>query len=300
MRWVWHLGGLSVPELGRRVWREIDKDDIAGRAAQLSFYFLLALFPLMIFVSAVMGLIFAGNLDLYGNLLRHLSTVMPEPAFHLVRGTIDEITKGASGGKLSLGLLVTLWTASSGMEAVINGLNIAYDVSERRPWWRRRIVAIILTVLLAIVSTCALALWLFGGRLGSWIASGLGYGDIFDTVWFVLRFLFVPLFLLLVFAIIYRYAPNTRAQNWQSLLPGALAGMLVWLAATALFRLYLLWFDSYSKTYGSLGAVIVLMMWLYVSGAAILLGGEVNSEIRKAAAEAGVREAQQSLEAPPS
>jgi membrane protein len=186
------------------------------------------------------------------------------------------------------------------MEAVINGLNVAYDVSERRPWWKRRTVAVILTVLLAVVSLCALALWLFGGRLGSYLAAKFGYGDAFDAVWFVLRFLFVPLFLLLVFTIIYRYAPNTRAQGWQALMPGALVGTVAWLAATALFRLYLLWFDSYTKTYGSLGAVIVLMMWLYVSGAAMLVGGEVNSEIRKAAAEAGVEEAKQPIEAPPS
>lgn len=298
MRWVWYLGGLSVRDLGRRVWHEIDDDDMLGKAAQLSFYFLLALFPLLIFLSAVLGQIFAANIGLYEDLLEHLATVMPQSAYQLVRGTISEITRGASGGKLSLGLLATLWTASSGMEAVINGLNIAYDVTERRSWWKRRAVAIVLTVLLATVSLVGLSLSLFGHRIGSYLATSFGYGDAFDAFWFVLRFLFVPVFMLLVLTLIYRYAPNIKAHGWQALMPGAMTGVVVWLTATGLFRLYLAWFDTYSKTYGSLGAVIVLMMWLYVSGIAILLGGEVNSEIRKAAAEAGVRAAQQSIEAP--
>jgi membrane protein len=296
MRWAWYLGGLRLPDLARRVWHELNDDDMLGRAAQLSFYFLLALFPLLIFLSAVMGQIFAGNADLYHDLLGYLESVMPPSAFQLVRGTIDEITHAASGGKLSLGLLATLWTASSGMESIINGLNVAYDVSERRPWWRRRLLALGLTLLLAAISILALASSLFGGRLGSWIATAFGYGATFDALWILLRFLFVPLFLLLVLTLIYRYAPNTRAHGWQALVPGALVALAVWLGATALFRMYLVWFDSYNKTYGSLGAVIVLMMWLYVSGVAILLGGEVNSEIRKAAAQAGAPAAQQPLQ----
>jgi membrane protein len=298
MRWVWHLGGLSVGQLVKNVWTEIDKDDVLGRAAQLSFYFLLALFPLLIFVSAVLGQIFSGNADLYRDLLSYLQTVMPASAYTLVRGTVDEITIGSSGGKLSLGLVATLWTAASGMEAVINGLNIAYKVTERRPWWRRRFVAINLTVLLALIAGSAVFLALFGGRLGSFLAGRYGYGDAFGHLWFAVQFVSPPLVMLVIFAVIYRFAPNTRAQGWQALVPGAFVAVVLWLAATALFRLYLSHFDSYSKTYGSLGAVIVLMLWLYLSGVAILVGGEVNSEIRKAAARAGVPEAKENLEAP--
>jgi membrane protein len=300
MAWVWHLGGLSVTELAKRVWHEIQRDDVLGRAAQLSFYLLLALFPLLIFLSAVLGRVFAGNADLYHDLLDYLQTVMPGSAYRLVRTTIDEITLGSSGGKLSLGFAATLWAAASGMEAVTNGLNIAYDVKERRKWWRRRIVAINLTIVLSLVAAVALSLALFGGRLGSFLASSYGLGGAFDNFWFILRMFFVPLFMLFIFALIYRYAPNVRWQGWQALLPGAVTGVAVWLIATWLFRTYLLYFDSYSKTYGSLGAVIVLMLWLYVSGMAILVGGEVNSEIRKAAAAAGAPEARQPIEAPPS
>jgi membrane protein len=298
MSWVWHLGGLSPRELITRVWSESDNDDVFGRAAQLSYYFLLAIFPLLIFVSAVLGYVFAEDSELYYNLLTYLSALMPSPAYELVRTTVDEITSGATGGKLSFGLFATLWTASTGMEAVINGLNVAYGVTERRPWWRRRVVAINLTLLIATLSSIALLLALFGGRIGTILAGRFGYGDTFRAVWTTAQFAFPPIFMLLSFTLIYRFAPNTRAHGWQALVPGAFTGVALWLGATALFRLYLLYFNSYSKSYGSLGAVIVLMLWLYVFGLAILAGGEVNSEIRKAAAEAGVRAAAENIQAP--
>jgi membrane protein len=298
MRWVWHLGGLSVGELLSRVWTEIDQDDVLGRAAQLSFYLLLSLFPLLMFVSAVLGRIFSGNADLYHSLLSYLQNVMPYSAYTLVRTTVDEITTAEGAGKLSLSLLATLWTASSGMEAIINGLNIAYKVKERRPWWRRRLVAMALTVALAIASGTALLLVVFGGNIGSLLAGRYGLGEAFERLWTTSQIAFPPVFMLLTFALIYRVAPNIRAPGWQALVPGAFTAVALWLTATVFFRLYLSYFDSYSKTYGSLGAVIVLLLWLYLSGIAILVGGEVNSEIRKAAARAGVAEAQKPLEAP--
>jgi membrane protein len=298
MRWVWHLGGLSVWELGRRVWSEVKRDDVLGRAAQLSFYFLLALFPLLIFISAVIGRTVAGDADLYRDLIGYLASVMPASAFQLVRATLDEIAAGASGGKLSAGLVAALWTASSGMEAVINGLNVAYEVKERRRWWKRRLVAITLTVVLAIVTVVALGMAVFGGRIGWFLASSYGLGDMFAAAWVLTRFLLVPVFLLFVFALIYRFAPNVRGHGWQALMPGALTAVVLWLSATTLFRLYLVHFDTYSRSYGSLGAVIVLMMWLYMCSLATLAGGEVNSEIRKAAAAAGAAAAQAPVEAP--
>jgi membrane protein len=155
-----------------------------------------------------------------------------------------------------------------------------------------------LTVLLAMMSGLALTLGLFGGRLGSFLANRFGYGDLFEKLWLTAQLTFPPLFMLVVFSILYRFAPNVREHGWQALVPGAFVAVVLWLGATALFRVYLSHFDSYSKTYGSLGAVIVLMLWLYMSGAAVLIGGDVNSEIRKAAAAAGVAEAKKDIEAP--
>jgi membrane protein len=224
---------------------------------------------------------------------------MPPSAYQLVRSTVDEITMASSGGKLSVGLLLTLWTASTGMDAVIVGLNIAYSVTERRAWWKRRFVAMNLTILLAAVAGLAALIALFGGRIGSFVATQYGYGDMFGRFWFALQYGFPPLFVFIMLTIIYRFAPNIRAHGWQALMPGALVGVTLWMLATSAFRLYLSYFDSYSKTYGSLGTAIVLMLWLYMCGVAILVGAEVNSEIRKAAAAAGAPTAKPKLEADP-
>ena len=136
-----------------------------------------------------------------------------------------------------------------------------------------------------------------GARLGSFLAERYGLGEAFAKPWFALQLTFPPLFMIFVFAIIYRYAPNTRAQGWQALMPGTFVGVAVWLVATAVFRLYLSYFGAYGKTYGSLGAVIILMLWLYLSGAAMLIGGVVNSEIRQAAAAAGAAAAREPIDA---
>jgi membrane protein len=296
--WVWHLGGLTPLELVKRVWTEIDRDDVLGRAAQLSFYFLFALFPFLIFLSSLSGIVFAGQAELYKELLGYLREVMPGSAYEIVRATVDEITLGASGSKLSIGLLVALWTASTGMDAVINGLNIAYKINELRPWWRRRLLAAILTITLAVFAGLAVILVLHGGYFGGLIANIFGLGDLFGRFWFAIQIAFPPLFMLIAFAIVYRVAPNAREQGWHALMPGSFVAVVLFIAATAAFRMYLTYFDSYNKTYGSLGAVIVLMMWLYMSGVAVLVGGEVNSEIRRAAAAAGVPEAREPIEAP--
>jgi membrane protein len=299
MSWVWSLGGLTAVELARRVWTEIDSDAIFDRAAQLSYYFILALFPLLIFLSALLGVFFSGRTELYYDLLNYLQRSMPTSAYQLVRGTVDEIAKGASGNKLSLGLAAALWTASSGMDALINGLNVAYEVKERRTWWKRRVVAIILTVILAVMTGAALTLALAGGRFAQVLADRFGFGNAFGVGWAIAQSVVPLLFMLFVFTIIYRYAPNVRGHGWQALMPGSFVAVALWFAATGLFRLYLSVYDSYSKTYGSLGAVIVLLLWLYLSGAAVLIGAEVNSEIRKAAARAGAEAAQEPIEAPP-
>lgn len=282
MDWVWRLGGLSPLELAKRVWTEIDRDDVLGRAAQLSFYFLLSMFPFLIFLSALSGIVFAGQSRLYAEMMGYLSEVMPKSAYDIVRATVDEITAGASGGKLSLGLLAALWTASAGLDAVISGLNDAYAIKERRPWWRRRLVAAILTVTLAVLAGVAVLLALYGGYFGGLLADEFGLGEIFGRFWFAIQISFPPLFMLLAFAIIYRFGPDVRERGWHALMPGSFVGVALFMAATGAFRLYLTYFDSYNKTYGSLGAVIVLMMWLYMSGLAVLVGGEVNSEILRA------------------
>jgi membrane protein len=281
------LGGLSWIELGKRVWREANKDDIFGHAAELAYYFLLALIPLLVFLTSVIGIVLGSGTGLRHRLFNYLSQVMPPSAFQLINSTIFEISNSSSGGKISFGILATLWAASNGLGAITKALNAAYNVEEQRPWWKQRLVAIGLTIALSVLILSALTLLLFGGNIGQAIASRFGLGDVFTVAWNVLQWPIVLTFILVAFALIYCYAPDLRDQKWKWITPGSAIGVALWLLVSFGFRLYLHFFDSYSKTYGSLGAVIVLMLWLYLTGVAILFGGEVNSEIENAKAEQG-------------
>ncbi|HEY0386489.1 MAG TPA: YhjD/YihY/BrkB family envelope integrity protein, partial [Pyrinomonadaceae bacterium] len=148
---MWKLGGLTWKELGGRVWQQISEDDVFGRAAQLSYYFLLALFPLLLFLMTLLGLFADAGSDLRRNLLNYLGQVMPGSATELVQKTIEEVSSQAGGGKLSFGVLAALWAASNGMGAIAETLNTAYNVKETRPWWKVRLVTIGLTIALAIL-----------------------------------------------------------------------------------------------------------------------------------------------------
>ena len=273
------MGDLTARELAVQVWQRIDKDDVFGRAAQLSYYFVLALFPLLIFLSTLLGYLFASQPGLYFRVIDYFGQVMPQAAFELMRGTLDEVTEAAGGGKLTFGIALALWTASSGMEAIIESLNVAYAVPEFRPRWRRRLVAIALTITLGGLVAMALLL-----ILASNVAAG-AIGSTFPVLqriaaWSsVVQWAIGLLFLLLALSLIFRFAPNLRFARWEGNLPGAVLALIVWILASAGLRLYLSTFDSFNRTYGSLGAVIVLLVWLYVSGAAILIGGELNSVI---------------------
>jgi membrane protein len=296
---MWSLGGLTWKELGKRVWGQMSEDDVWGRAAQLSYYFLLALFPLLIFLTSVIGIIMGSGTGLRHSLFNYLSQVMPPSAFKLVDDTMFELSKSSGGGKISFGILAALWAASNGMGAISESLNAAYNVKETRPWWRARLVSIALTVAIALLTMTALVLVLYGGTIAEKIAASYGYGDLFTLVWKILQWPIVLFFILLSFSLIYFFAPDLKDQDWKWVTPGSLIGVGLWLLVSFLFRTYLSFFDSYSATYGSLGAVIILMLWFYLTGLAILIGGEINSEIENAAAERGAPDAKERGEKAP-
>jgi membrane protein len=287
------MAGLSWVELGKRAWREAQADEIFGRSAQLSYYFLLALFPALLFLTSLIGYLMGDNSELRVTLFKYLSTVMPGSASHLINSTLDEVTKASGGGKLSFGILATLWAASNGMGAISQSLNVAYEVEETRPWWRVRLSAILLTLALAVLIISALVLMLYGRDLAGLIARKYGFGDAFGLTWTILQWPIVLVFILVAFALIYYFAPNVRDQRWEWLTPGSIIGVALWLLVSFGFKAYLSRFDSYNATYGSLGAVIILMLWFYFTGAAILIGGEINSEIKRELARKGVPEAQE-------
>jgi membrane protein len=284
---MWKLGGLRWKVLARRVWSEVQKDDVFGRAAQLSYYFLLALFPLLIFLTSFIGFVVGSGTGMRHSLFNYLRQVMPSSAFQLVDSTIWEITNASGGGKISFGILAALWAASSGMGAITQALNVAYDVRETRPWWKQRVVAVGLTVALSLLIISALALVLYGGRIADSMAGHFGFGNAFTLTWKVLQWPVLLGFMLTAFGLIYYWAPDLHDQDWRWVTPGSVIAVAAWLIISFGFRVYLHFFDSYSKSYGSLGAVIVLMLWLYLTGAAVLIGGEINSEIENAAAKKG-------------
>ena len=280
---------LLSKEFLARVWSRAEEDEIFGRAAQLSYYFLLALFPLLLFLITLFGYFSGAGTRLHQQLISYLSNVMPSAAVQLVVATIDEVTHARGGGKLSFGLLAALWAASSGMNAIAQALNAAYDVPETRAWWKVRLLSIALTVALAILIISALLIVLYGGRVGHFLAAMIHLGRAFTVTWKILQWPISLAFVFIAFSLIYRFAPNAGARRhgkrlppadyrrrWVS--PGVVIAVVLWLLVSLGFRLYLHFFNSYSATYGSLGALIIMMLWFYLTGAAILLGGEINCE----------------------
>jgi membrane protein len=273
-----------------RVWARAEEDEILGRAAQLSYYFLLALFPLLLFLLTLFGYMNGAGSHLRHKLITYLANVMPGAALQLVVVTIDQVTDARGGGKLSFGLLAALWAASSGLNALAQALNAAYDVPETRPWWKVRLISIALTVALAVLIISALLIVLYGGQLGNFLATFVHEDEAFQVGWKILQWPITLAFVFIAFSLIYQFAPNVSARRRgkrlpkddlrrRLLSPGVVVAIVLWLLVSLGFRLYLHFFNSYSATYGSLGALIVLMLWFYLTGAAILLGAEINCEL---------------------
>src|ERR1041385_2281763 len=287
------LGGLSWKELGRRVYKETNEDGILGYAAQLSYYFLLALFPALLFLTSLLGYFAGEDSQLRAGLFRYLGAVLPGAASQLIAKTVNDVTAGSGGGKLSFGVLATLWAASNGMTAISESLNAAYDLKETSPWWKVRLVAIGLTLALSFLIISSLVLVLYGHDLADTVAVKYGLGAAFALTWKIVQWPIVLGFVLLGFALLYYFAPDARDQDWKWITPGSVAGVALWLLVSFAFKTYLTFFNSYSATYGSLGAVIILMLWFYFTGAAILVGGEMNSEIENEMAKQGAPDAKE-------
>jgi len=288
---AWDLHGQSWQSVAKRVWADIGKDKIFSHAAELAYYFLLALFPLLLFLTSVIGLVIGSGTGLRHSLFNYLGKVLPSSASQLVSDTMFEVSSASGGGKMSFGILAALWAASNGMGAISQSLNAAYHVEESRSWWKQRLIAVGLTIALAVLIISALALVLYGGKIADGLAASYGFGVVFVILWKILQWPIVLIFLLLGFALIYYWAPDLRDQNWRWVTPGSTVAVALWLLVSLAFRLYLHFFDSYSKTYGSLGAVIVLMLWFYLTGASVLIGGEINSDIEELAARKGAAQA---------
>ena len=279
----WNLGGLTPGQLGRAVFEQIISDNVFGRAAELAFYFLFALFPLIFLMMTLFGLFVSHRVELQNQLLSYFADFLPPTAFQLLRTVATELAAHASPGKLTFGVVSALWFISNGIDSMISFLNLAHQVREARSWFKVRAIALGLSALISILLLTALFMVLVGSHFVGWFGTGLLLRPAIVLVWKGIQWPTAILFVSISCSLIYYWGPNLKERRrWHWLTPGSAFGGLVWLVASFGFRTYLRFFDTYSVSYGSLGAVMILLVWLYVTGLACLIGAEINAEIERA------------------
>lgn len=250
-------------------------------AAALSYSMLFALFPFLIFFVALLGFLHIPGF--FDWLLEQANTALPADAYQRLQDVVGQIQNQPRGGLLSFGIISAIWASSSGIRSLMNALNVAYDVTETRPMWRRYALSIGYTLGIAVLLIAGAALMLLGPQAMEWIADQAGMGDWFVTVWTWLRWPVLVILLVIVAAIVYYISPNVE-QRFRLISPGAVVAVAVWVIASYGFSLYVSRFASYDATYGSLGGVVVLLFYFFISSAVLLLGAEINAELHHAAA----------------
>ena len=276
---VWHFGGLSWLQLIRRVWRASNDDDIYNRAYGLAYNFLIAVFPLLLFLMALFGLSVSEGAKLQYDLFRYFQEILPPLASDLLRQTATEVVQRSNGGKLTFGLLLALYAGSAGTTHLMSTLNFAYQVRETRSWIEVRLISMALTLVMSMLVIVASLMVLAGGFVAESLGREIGLSAIIIAGWKVLQWIISVAFVLLACALVYYFGPDLRSRRWRWITAGSVIGVSLWLMASAALRLYLHFITSYSASYGSVGAVIILLIWFYVTGLAFLIGAEVNSVI---------------------
>lgn len=271
--------GLPVADLLKRTIAEVSDDNCIGLSAQLAFYFFLALFPALLFLVALLGYLPVDRS--LAVILTALAPIAPDELLVLLREQIAELTQAQHGTLLTFGVIGALWSSSAAMVAIIDALNHAYDISDWRPWWKRRFLAITLTLALAVFALVALAFVLIGPSLASRAAAWFGLAPAVTLVWQLIRWPIIVLSAVLAIDLVYHFAPNRQAQ-WAWITPGALIATALWIASSFAFKFYVTNVADYSATYGTIGGIIVTMLWFYVSGLALLIGAELNAVVEAA------------------
>jgi membrane protein len=287
MAGLWSLRGLTWRELAKRTCLRSWEDEVFGQAARLAFYYFLGIFPALLLLLVLLHTSTGPGSELRSALLDSIQQIVPRDASALIGKIIGELNAGAA---LSVGaifaVLSAAWAILNGTWAMIIGLNTAYGVSEERPWWRILTVAFILTFSLAVMGLLALAAMFYGSRAEAIISRHVGLHAP-SVSWRILQWVVILILLLFSFAFFYRFGPNLKDRRWQWSTPGSVIAIALWLASTLLLRVSGDHFGSGRRIYAGLTPVVTILLWLYLTGAAIFIGGEANSEIEKAAAEAG-------------
>ena len=257
---------------------EFQRDDALGLAAQLAFYLILALFPFLLVLVSLMGTFSSPNLA--GEVLAYFEQVTPPQVYGIIESYLSDTISGnnPAPGLFSVGLVISLWSASGAFAALISALNKAYDVEETRPFWKVRGIALLMTLGLSAMILIAVLLLIAGPPIGRGVADLFGLGSIFTFVWSIVQWPLALFFMVLAVALMYYFAPDA-GQPFRWITPGGLVGVLLWVLASVVFRFYVSNFGSYDETYGSIGAVIVLLLYLYVSSLTILFGAELNATL---------------------
>jgi membrane protein len=282
----------------KKVYDEAMAEDVVSNAAQVAFYFIFALFPLLLFLLSLFGLVLGSAENMRQELFAYLGQVIPASAVTLIEQTLNEVVQESSGGKLTFGFVLALWSASAGIDSVRIVLNDIYDLEEKRAWWKYKLISVLLTLGLTILVIFVVATIFYGTQVLTSVLASAGLESSARIIAGILSFILIIAAMLLAFAFLYAFAPNHTPFTWKYITPGAVTAVVLWLLFSFGFRVYLAYFDTYAKTYGSLGAIIILLLWLYLTALVILIGGVINSVADKIAAgkghEAGKSDTQQS------
>lgn len=283
-RSIWMLGGLSLWGLLRSVVRDALENEVFERASGLAFDFLFALFPLFFILLAVFNLFASHSLQLRISLLAYFADLLPTLAFQLLNRTAGELAASRSAEKLTAGIIVGLWFISGGVASIISSLNTAFRIVETRSWLKVRGIALALTGVISVLILSALAIVLVSGRFVDWIGRVLQLTSAMIWIWKALQWPTAILFVMFSYALIYHFGPNFPDKRWYWATPGSVFAAVSWMMASVGFRVYLQFVNNYTVIFGSLGAAAILLVWLYVTGLAFLVGGEINATIERAAA----------------
>ena len=280
---LWRLGGLTSWQLARNTFAEIKTNNFLGRASELAFDFLFALFPLILLMVTLFGLFASRSAELENDLLSQFAYLLPPTAFQLLRTTATELATAASGGRMTFDIAFAAWFASGGTSSMISALNLVYHISEARSWFKVRAIALGLTLLNSIFLLTALLIVLLKSDFVDWLEIELRFPPIVVLFWKIMQWPVAILFVTLSHSVIYYFGPDLKERRWDWITPGSAFGTSLWLLASIGFRIYLHFLNTYSASYGSLGAVMILLSWLYVTGFTFLIGGGINAEIERAA-----------------
>jgi membrane protein len=275
----WLRVPLSWAEIAGRAGSRVIKDNVLGWAAELSYFFFLALFPALLFLVALAS--FFPVHQLTDQIEGALSSFAPGDVLRVIRDQLQQISQTNHGGLLTVGLIGTIWSASSGMSSTMSTLNQAYHVTEGRSWWRVRLTAILLTTALAAFVLISFALVLVGPTVAEQIASTMGLGSFFTWSWKILQWPVLVALIMIGLGLVYYIGPDVQ-QEWKWIVPGTVVATFLWLIASLGFRWYVSAFANYQKTYGTIGGAMVTLLWFYISGLAMLIGAEMNAVIEHA------------------